>query len=126
MIVTQYGYYKPQTDDTGNVFFPDMAANIARLDQHSHAGVDSAILQVFTQTISSGSWSAVSGQPGTYSQVVTLPTVNGVQLLYDQVSIEFRLSTGEKVYPSVVRSSSSTMTVYFNDNSKSLTAVYAT
>lgn len=118
---TSYGYTKPQTDDTGDVFFPAMATNIQQLNDHTHAGVDSAILPAKTQSISSGSWVAVSGQTGTYSQTVTMTT----GWTYDAVSMEFRLSTGEVIYPTVTRAGSGSYVVYINDNTQNLTAIYS-
>lgn len=121
MLVTSYGFFKPETDDTGDIFFPKMALNVQQLNDHSHNGTDSAILAVKTQSIASGSWVAVSGQAGTYSQTVTMPT----GYTYDACSMEFRLSTGEVIHPTVTRAGTSSYVIYINDNSKNLTAIYS-
>ena len=113
------GYKKPQNPDTGDVWFPAMEQNIQQLNDHTHNGVDSQFLAVTTQTISNASWGSDLGG-STYRQLVTLPT--GIQ--YDSTRLEFRLTTGEVVYPTVERVSSTTYYVYTNDNTVSYTAIY--
>lgn len=136
MQLTTYGYQNPQDDDTGEVFFPSLNFDILRLDAHSHNGIDSTLLAtnsvaVTTQAIASSGWSAPDAS-GSCNQVVTLPSVgNGgsggaaVQLLYAAIGIEIRLTaTGERVYPKIVAASTTTYTIYTNDNSQNYTAIY--
>lgn len=122
MRVLSYGYEKPQLDDTGDEFFPAQERNIQRLNDHKHDGTLGALNAPGTQTISSASWVAVGGMVGTYSQTVTLPA----GYLYDSIVINLRLSTGQPIYPSIVRASNSTYTVYVNDNTLNLVAEYTT
>lgn len=121
MLTLSYGYQKPQLDDTGDIFYPAMEANIQQMNDHKHDGVTGAILAPTTQVISSASWAAVAGKVDTYSQVVTLPT----GFFYDTLVLTFRLSTGEPVYPSVSRTSATSYTVFVNDNTLNLVAEYS-
>lgn len=115
------GYILPANPDTGDTFWANLATDIQLMNNHVHDGVTGNVLPVVTQTISAASWAAVSGQAGTYSQVVTVPT----QFSFDSVNIAFKLSNGTQVYPTVTRVSSSQFTVFMNDNSQNLVAVYS-
>lgn len=117
-----HGVYKPANPDTGDVWFPAMANNMQILNDHNHDGVSAAFLAVTTQSIASGSWGAPTN--GTYTQTITLPTVNSVQLQYDSIQMMFKLSTGEVIYPNVVRLSATTYSISTNDNTQTFTAVY--
>ena len=126
MLTLTYGFKKPQDGDKGTIFFDALEDNITRVDGHTHNGTDSSLLPTAsfnntTQTISSGSWSAVSGKAGLYKQVVTMPT----GLTYDGRGIFFKDSTtGDMYMLTVEKESSNTYSVYINDNTKSLIAVY--
>ena len=120
MLILSYGYKKPEDNDTGAAFWDALAENIQKLNDHTHNGTNSALIPVQTQSISAGSWVA-TGTVGQYRQLVTLPG----SLTYDNIAIEMRLSTGERVYPNVEKVSSTTYYVYTNDNSVAFTAVYA-
>lgn len=74
MQTLSYGYKKPQSTDTGDVFYPAMSDNMQQLNDHSHDGSDSAPLSAGGVSVPSGSWAAVGGLPGIYEQVVSLPT----------------------------------------------------
>src|SRR5882724_7675892 len=113
----KYGFFKPATPDTGDVWFPAMSANMQLLNDHTHDGNTASFLAVMLQTISSGSWGAPTN--GTYSQTITMPTINGTQMQYDGTQMEFRLSTGERVYPSITRASAVTYTITTIDNTVS-------
>ncbi len=136
MLTGSYGFYIPENNDTGEVFFPDMVTNLDRLDKHVHNGSSGPKL-VKTQAISAAAWIATSG--GTYRQVVTLPNTgstytkpdgtsgsDSVQLDYDSIIMHFRLSTGEAVYPTVEKLTANTYYVYTNDNTLALVASYIT
>lgn len=120
MITLSYGYKKPQNPDTGDVVFPAMELNIQKLNDHTHNGTDSAPLASQTQTISSGSWLAAPVGGGLYRQLVTIPS----GLSIDTCSIWFRLSSGETIYPTIERQSTTQYYIYINDSSKSVTAFY--
>jgi hypothetical protein len=117
MQVLSYGYKLPEDNDEGDTVFSALEDNITRVNGHSHDGSDSARLTVGTQTISSGSWSS-SGTG--YRQLVTVPNSQN----FDDVGIQFRLSTGDVVYPTVEKVSATTYYVYTNDNTVDYTAVY--
>lgn len=112
MLTLTYGYSKPQLDDTGDIFFPALEADIQQLNDHNHNGSNSAILAPSIQNILAAGWASVTGKINSYSQVVTMPS----GYLYDAVALSFRLSTGQAVYPAIDRTSASSFTVYTNDN----------
>ncbi len=114
------GYKKPQNEDTGDVWFPALADDIQLLNDHTHNGTNSALIAITTQTFASGSWVAAPIGGGLYRQLVTLPS----GFLYDSIQTDFRLSTGELLFPSVERASASTYYIYINDNSLTVTAYY--
>lgn len=120
MQTLSYGYSKPQNDDTGDVFFPALAANIQQLNDHIHDGVTSALIPTITQSIAHASWNAVSGFVGMYKQTVTLPT----PLLYAGLIIQLRDVNGNIVNNRIDAASSNTYVVYTNDNTQDLNAEY--
>jgi len=115
-----YGYKKPANPDTGDTWFPQLAADIQQLNDHAHNGTDSAPLAVQTATIAAGSWALAAGLSLIYSQSITLPA----GLSYDICQIWFKLATGELVYPTVTRTSASIYKVFTADNSLAYTAYY--
>lgn len=116
-----HSYIKPANPDTGDTFWANLATDIQLMNDHIHDGTLGNVLPTVLQTILSANWAAVSGQAGTYSQTVTVPT----QFSFDSVEIAFRLSNGTKIYPTVTRVSSSQFVVYTNDNSQNFVAVYS-
>lgn len=120
MTTLSMGFLKPANGDTGDVFFPAMAANIQQLNDHTHDGLTSKLLTSTTQSVLSANWVAAPIGGGIYRQLMTVPA--GYSL--DVASLWFRLSTGEYVYPSVERQSSTTYFIYVNDNSLNITAFY--
>jgi len=124
MLTLTYGYKKPETNDLGPVVFPALEDNIDRLNSHNHDGSNSSKIPTSslthaTQSIPAGSWALVAG--GLYKQTVTL----AASLNFDNLSLQFRLSSGDLVYPTVVRVSTSQYDIYLNDNTETLTAVYS-
>lgn len=124
MQTLSYGYLKPQSGDSGSIWFPAMEDNIVQLNGHNHNGVNSALLTSasmvpLTQSILAGAWVATTG--GTYRQIITMP----VGLTYGLCYISFLLTaSGNQTYPTVEKISSTTYYVYTNDNSLGYTAVY--
>lgn len=131
-----YGRKVPQKPDSGATFFGELEANIALDDAHTHDGLTSPPLTsviagtVTKQNILAAAWSLVSN--GTYRQLVTLPAVitgalvdGGANKSFDDVKIEFRLSTGSPLQPTVTKVSASTYYVYVNDNTIALVALYS-
>lgn len=119
-----YGYLKPETGDKGSVWFPALEADIQQLNDHTHNGVNSSLIQsssiiAVTQDILSANWVATTG--GTYRQLVIM--TGGLQ--YDNFMVNVRLtSTGHIIYPTIEKVSAATFYIYTNDNSLDYTLVY--
>lgn len=119
------GYKKPETGDRGSVWFQNLEDNIDLVNSHDHDGTDgekilSKNLTSTTSAIASGDWGTDSGG-GTYSATVTFPT--GVT--YENHVLTFiDDATGDQIFPTVTKASSTTMTVTVNDNTLDLTVVY--
>lgn len=118
MLTLSYGYKKPQSPDTGDVFFPALEQDLQQLNDHAHDGSDSAPLASRSVSAPSGSWSATSG--GTYRQLVTVPS----GLSYDSCEVWVKRSTGERCYPTLERVSSTTFYIYTNDNTLTYTLLF--
>lgn len=116
MNTLSYGYNKPQSPDTGDIFFPGLEANWQQVNDHNHDGGTSAPLASQTQTTST--WSATTN--GTYRQLMTVPT----GLSYDTCQVWVKRSTGEACYPTLERASSTTFYIYTNDNSLTYNLFY--
>lgn len=120
------GYKTFSNGERGSVFYPGMNDNFTLMNSHTHDGsdgelIDCKYLTKTTETISSGSWSAVSGHTGTYRQLVTLPS----GFTWDSVEMKFTLSTlGHVIYPSIEKASATTYYIYFNDNTLDLKVTY--
>lgn len=125
MDTLSYGYKKPETGDRGSTFFTAMEDNIQRVNDHTHNGTDSPPLPAqsisgVTQSILAVNWVA-NGPTGFYRQLVTV--ASGFD--FDKVFISFRLTaSGDYVYPTVEKVSTTSYYVYINDNTVGLTAVY--
>ena len=119
-----YGYLKPETGDKGSVWFPALEADIQQLNDHTHNGVNSSLIQsssiiAVTQDILAANWVATTG--GTYRQLVIM--TGGLQ--YDNFMVNVRLtSTGHIIYPTIEKVSAATFYIYTNDNSLDYTLVY--
>lgn len=120
MQILLYGFKKPQNLDTGDVFFDAMAFNVQQINDHSHDGVTSKPLSSTTQSIASAGWAAAPIGGGVYRQLITVPT----GLSFDTCEVWFKLSTGQVIYPSVERQSSTTYYIYVNDNTLNISAFY--
>jgi hypothetical protein len=114
-----HDYEKPSNPTYGDVFWPAMERNIQRMNDHTHDGDDGELIAKDTGSAASGSWGSDLGG-GSYRQIITLP--NNRQ--FDSTEIQFRLSTGEVIYPTVEKISGTTFYVYTNDNSKTFTILY--
>lgn len=120
MLTLTKGFKKPQNPDTGDVFFPALENDIQQLNDHTHNGTDSQILALASQSIASGAWTSAASKTGMYVQTITVPAA----FTYDTCVVNFKLSTGEQIYPSVERASSTTYKVYSPDNTLTFTAYY--
>lgn len=119
MQTLSYGFEKPQSGDVGSLFFPAMERNIQRTNDHNHDGVNSALIP--SHNITSGTVTAqivdwVSQPNGLYRQLITCPT----GWTYDDSVKEFRLTSGDLVYLTAVRVTSTTFYLYINDNTQSV------
>lgn len=118
MQTLSYGYKKPENGDKGQPLFDDLAANIQRVNDHNHDGVNSPpltaqSLQGIQNTILAANWVAF-GPTGHYRQLVTMhPGFN-----FDTCFLSFRLSTGEYIYPTVEKFSATQYYVYTTDNTQ--------
>ncbi len=120
-----HGYKKPSTGDRGSTWFSNLEDNITLSNSHAHDGTDGENILAknitkATASVASGSWAAVVGQAGTYSQTVTLPS----GYLMSTVQIHFLDPNGHQLMLSWEKASTTTYTVFINDNSLTLTAVY--
>jgi hypothetical protein len=117
MQTLSYGYKLPEDGDKGSVFFPALEDNVTRVNSHNHDGSNSALLTATSiasaqVTITGGTWTTVTAN-ALYSKLVTVPS--GFNM--DDYTITTRISGGDLVYPTIVRSSSTTFTIYTNDSS---------
>lgn len=121
-----YGYLQPENPDTGDATDAAQTANWAQVNNHVHDGQTSALLGIITQSILSSNWTAIAGISGIYTQTITLPTIPGSvpQLSYDTCQIFWKLSSGEYIYPSITRVSTTQYTIQVSDNTLNLTAYY--
>lgn len=88
MITLSNGYKLPDTGDFGDSWFPALEDNIQRVNDHSHNGVNSEIIdgvniKATTATIFAGDFSASGDQ---FETSVTLPSA----ALVDETNISFR------------------------------------
>lgn len=113
------GYIKPSNPTYGDLFWPALETNIQLMNDHTHDGTDGELIAKSTDTASSGGWGADLGG-GTYKQLMNLPA----NRQYNDTEIQFRLSTGEVVYPTVEKVNGTSFYVYTNDNTKSFFIVY--
>lgn len=118
-----HGYKMPSVGERS--FFDELESNITLSNSHEHSGIDGEKIKAKNLSKGSGailsaSWSAVSGQAGTYRQLVTVPTGYTVDLAQIKISD----ASGNPLLLSIEKASSTTYYVYINDNSLSLTVVY--
>lgn len=124
MLTLSYGYLKPQTGDKGSVFFPALEADIQQLNDHTHNGVNSALIQsssivATTQALVAADWVSVGG--GRYRQLVMMPGA----MQYDNFAILAKLTVlGHQFYPTIDKVTANTFYIYINDNSLDVTVYY--
>lgn len=129
MLTLNYGYKLPETGDRGSIFWPALEFDIQRLNDHNHDGANSQKLvassvQGIADTISSAGWVAVAGQPGTYSQDVTMPP----NTLFDDYGFDFRINSGinigRQIHLTVVKLAAAQYRIFANDNTLNLRVLY--
>jgi hypothetical protein len=127
-----YGYKKPKANEPGRVFFVTLEEQLDRIASHNHNGensslISSASIQGVFQDLSASGWvsMAAAGQPGTYRQLVTLPS----SLQYGKTAITFyKQGLDFQVMLTTERdpSAATRYYVYTNDSTLALTVVYTT
>jgi len=123
MLTLSYGFKKPVSGDRGPTVFPALEDNWQRVNDHDHDGsnskpINSIYFSKTKQTLLAASWVDLGN--GHYKQTATLP----LTIKYADVTLEFRLSTGEVVYPTVTAGAGEQQyDVYFDDSSKNLTVI---
>jgi hypothetical protein len=123
VLTLSYGYKRPQSGDRGALWFPAMEANIERLNDHDHDGVDSSLLSAGvivkgSVTVAAASWTLLS--TGKYKQTVTCPA--GFNMTDHIPSV--RLATGHIIHPTIEKVSNTTFDIYTLDNSLTLTVIF--
>lgn len=126
MLTLSYGYYKPQTGDKGSTWFPRIEDNFQRLNDHTHDGLNSALIPsssitktAFKSTILSTGWTTLGG--GNVKKTITVPA--GVLEVNDYSIYFYITATGFRLLPTVERVSATTYDIYTN-SALALTAVY--
>lgn len=125
METTVYGYSVMEAGDLATAWMPAIAANFSRISAHDHDGVDSVLLTAssitkFSSTVLAVGW--VSQGSGMYRQLITVPAA---VLEFNSYDIFIYItSTGERIFPTVIRVSATTYYIYVNDNTLALTVKY--
>ena len=125
MVVLSYGFKQPENGDRGSIWFPALNYNIQQLNDHTHDGSNSALINgaaVVAGTVSIPSASWVSDGTGRYRQDVTCPAGYTLTNVY-HIQI-FITSTGHPILPTIEKQSSSVFRIYTPDNTLSYTAVF--
>lgn len=117
--ILTFGYELPNNTCTGDVWFPAMERNIQRMNDHTHDGEDSSRIAATVQDVLAANWGADIGG-GMYRQTVQMP----VGFTFENSRIEVRRSTGEVVYPSIVKVTETTFYLYTNNNTVSYKVSY--
>lgn len=126
-VTLSYGYKKPVNGDKGSTFFPDLADDIQRLNDHSHNGTDSALLSPnviskFSQTLLAAGW--VSLGNGNYRQEATMPVGATFANSLMRFEISGGASDGFVIYPSIEKSAAGKYWIYINDNTLDVRVLY--
>ena len=124
---TSNGYIKPSTGDRG--YFTNLEFNIDRVNSHVHSGLDGQQISAkdlikATTDILAANWVAVSGQAGTYSQTITLPTGLLMATCLPRFYVNGGTFDGSQVWLSIQSLTTTTYKVLANDNTLTLKAVY--
>lgn len=114
------GYKKPENGDTFDKVFPALALNVQLTNDHIHDGILGAITPERIVNFPPGGWTETPAASGNYVQSKDL----GANYPVDTTTIQFRKSTGEAVYPTMEKVSTTVIKVTVNDSSLDLNAVY--
>lgn len=119
------GYKRPNTGDPGSTWMPDEEDNITRLNDHTHNGTDSFLLNASlltkdTSVAASGNW--VDNGAGGYNQTITVPAT--ISEINNHLLKVYITSTGAIINPGFARVDPTSYTLTVNDNTLDLTVVY--
>ena len=133
-----YGRILPATGDAGSTWFPALETNIALDDAHDHDGTDSARLTSiaftkFSSSVVSADWASAGG--GNYTVTVTVPAgissassphndVSYYDLVFIVATAATGLAVGDRIYPTVSRTSATQFVITVNDSALELTIRY--
>jgi len=128
-ITLPYGRKKPEDGDKGSTWFDNLEDNIDLNDAHTHDGVTSAPIPSQnigknTSAIANASWLPVSGQQGTFSQTITLPSGVTMANAIFKFQINNGADLGDIIYPTVRQASGTSYEIFTNDNSMDILATY--
>lgn len=127
---TTKGYKLGTNGDRGSWWEGVLNFNTKRINTHKHDGNDSELIKTTdldkqVQDILSASWTATTGQAGTFEQEVTMPA----GFVFPKLSMQFFVNggseDGSEVFPSIVKTATDKYKIYVNDNSLALKAIYA-
>lgn len=124
MITLSNGYLQPETGDRGNTFFPALESNIQRLNDHTHNGTDSEMLD--PESIA-GLTDSVSLIPANWTLhtngIYRAPVVMPGNKLFDTTTIRCVVN-GRFAYLDIEKITSNTFYAYINDPSLTVTVLY--
>lgn len=125
METTAYGYKIMEANDIASVWMQAIMDNWERMSDHDHDGSDSvaltpAAITAYSSTVLAASWSAQGD--GMYRQTITVPS--GILEINSYDTYVYITSTGERIYPTIVRVSATSFYIYVNDNTLALTIKY--
>lgn len=125
--LTPKGYKLPSIGDRD--FWGQLLFNFTRTSAHKHDGIDSEKLNASTfdknhGVIEAADWNAVPGQPGTYSQVVTVPVGTLTSTMLVRFYLDNGADAGHEFFPSIRNVTATTYEIFINDNSAVLKAIY--
>ena len=104
-LATGLTLHRPADDDTGDSFYPALADNIDKLNDHRHKADDSL-------TVAAANWGSADGN-GIYTQTLTVPNSKN----FDDVTFEVRDDADDSiVFPELTKASATTFTIKTNDN----------
>lgn len=126
-----YGYKLPEDGDKGSVFFPALAFDIQRLNDHDHDGQNSTKLTaqsvgalIDSTSIVAANWVAVAGKPGTFKQNVAMPPNTDFDSYGIYIQIKNGGNAGLVIFPGIVKTATAAYDLYVNDNTLNLIAKY--
>lgn len=111
-----YGVEKPEADDPGSVWMAALENNCDWANDHDHDGSNSSLISAInivkpSSSVTASGWTDLGG--GNYSKLITAPAsvteVNNFGMFF------IKTSDGSRFYPTVVRASATTFTVYLNE-----------